>query len=69
VVIVAVGVNNTARSSSTLVPPKPRRSGPGYSPRKVARLGLRGVKLVVSDAHEGKATVRKLMTPACSVAG
>jgi Transposase, Mutator family len=37
--------------------------------RKLARRGLRGVKLVVSDAHEGiKATVAKVLNASCSVA-
>jgi transposase-like protein len=31
--------------------------------RKLARRGLRGVKLVISDAHEGiKAAVSKMLT-------
>jgi len=36
----------------------------GFS-RKLARRGLRGVKLVISDAHEGiKAAVSKVLTAA-----
>jgi hypothetical protein len=70
VVIVAVGVNSTAGAKFIDVGPSEAETfWRGYSPRKLARLGLRGVKLVVSDAYEGKATVRKVMTPACSVAG
>jgi hypothetical protein len=52
----------------------PRGAGHGYRPseaetfwtaflRKLARRGLRGVKLVISDAHEGiKAAVSKIFT-------
>ena len=37
--------------------------------RKLARRGLRGVKLVISDAHEGiKAAVFKILTPLGSAA-
>jgi len=40
---------------------RPRPSGTGFL-RKLARRGLRGVKLVVSDAHEGiKAAVAKVL--------
>jgi transposase-like protein len=42
-----------------LVPPRLRRTA---FLRKLARRGLRGVKLVVSDAHDGiKATVAKVL--------
>jgi transposase-like protein len=36
----------------TSAPRRPRRSGPSSWP-KLRRRGLRGVKLVISDAHEG----------------
>ncbi len=49
-------------------PPRPRRSGRTFSAR-LARRGLRGVKLVISDAHEGiKASVAKVRTRPGSVA-
>ena len=62
-VIVAVGVNADGRREVLGLRPAPRKrrcSGP--SSRSLARRGLRGVKLVVFDAHEGvKASVSKIM--------
>ncbi|WFU51756.1 IS256 family transposase (plasmid) [Sinorhizobium terangae] len=64
-VIIAVGVNTDGRREvlawkSAL--PKPSRSGSEFL-RRLTRRGPRGVKLVVSDAHEGlKAAVTKVLS-------
>ncbi len=70
-VIVAVGVNTDGRREGArgLLGRRPRHRPSEAETfwteflRKLARRGLRGVKLVISDAHEGiKASVAKVMT-------
>lgn len=65
VVIVAVGVNSDGRREvlgMDIEPSEAETFWTGFL-RKLARRGLRGVKLVVSDAHEGiKAAVSKVLT-------
>jgi len=54
-VIVAVGVNSDRRRAvlgMDIGPSEAETFWTGF-PRKLARRGLRGVKLVISDAHEG----------------
>ena len=67
-VIVAVGVNADGRREvlgMDIGPSRSRFRGQTFWAkflRKLRRRGLRGVKLVISDAHEGiKAAVAKLM--------
>ena len=63
-VIVAVGVNSDGRREVLGMDIGPSEAGSFWTAflRKLARRGLRGVKLVVSDAHEGiKAAVSKLL--------
>jgi putative transposase len=64
-VIVAVGVNTDGRREvlgMDIGPSEAETFWTGFL-RKLARRGLRGVKLVVSDAHEGlKAAVAKVLT-------
>ena len=64
-VIVAVGVNTDGRREvlgMDIGPSEAETFWTGFL-RKLARRGLRGVKLVVSDAHEGiKAAVSKVLT-------
>jgi putative transposase len=64
-VIVAVGVNADGRREvlgMDIGPSEAETFWTGFL-RKLARRGLRGVKLVVSDAHEGiKASVSKVLT-------
>src|ERR1700727_2001542 len=63
-VIIAVGVNSDGRRGMLGMDIGPSEAETFWTAflRKLARRGLRGVKLVVSDAHEGiKATVAKLM--------
>ena len=63
-VIVAVGVNSDGRREVLGMDIGPSEAQPFWSAflRKLARRGLRGVKLVISDAHEGiKAAVSKLL--------
>ena len=62
-VIVAVGVNSDGRREVLGMDIGPSEAEPFWTAflRKLARRGLRGVKLVTSDAHEGiKAAVSKL---------
>jgi hypothetical protein len=62
-VIVAVGVNSDGRREVLGMDIGPSEAEPFWTAflRKLARRGLRGVKLVISDAHEGiKAAVREL---------
>jgi putative transposase len=63
-VIIAVGVNGDGRREvlgMDIGPSEAETFWTGFL-RKLARRGLRGVKLVVSDAHEGiKAAVAKIM--------
>jgi transposase-like protein len=63
-VIVAVGVNGDGRREVLgldIGPSEAETFWTGFL-RKLARRGLRGVKLVISDAHEGiKATVAKVL--------
>ena len=64
-VIVAVGVNTDGRREilGRDVGPSEAETFWAAFLRKLARRGLRGVKLVVSDAHEGlKAAVSKILT-------
>jgi putative transposase len=63
-VIVAVGVNSDGRREVLGMDIGPSEAETFWTAflRKLARRGLRGVKLVVSDAHEGiKATVGKIL--------
>ena len=63
-VIVAVGVNSDGRREVLGMDIGPSEAEPFWTAflRKLARRGLRGVKLVISDAHEGiKAAVSKLL--------
>jgi transposase-like protein len=63
-VIIAVGVNSDGRREVLGLDIGPSEAETIWtaSLRKLARRGLRGVKLVVSDAHEGiKATVRRVL--------
>ena len=63
-VIVAVGVNSDGRREILGMDVGPSEAEPFWTAflRKLARRGLRGVKLVISDAHEGiKAAVTKLL--------
>jgi transposase-like protein len=64
-VIIAVGVNADGRREilgMDIGPSEAETFWTGFL-RKLARRGLRGVKLVVSDAHEGiKAAVSKVLT-------
>jgi putative transposase len=63
-VIVAVGVNSDGRREILGIDIGPSEAEPFWTAflRKLARRGLRGVKLVISDAHQGiKAAVSKLL--------
>ena len=63
--IVAVGVNNDGRREVLGLDIGPSEAETFWTEflRKLRRRGLRGVKLVVSDAHEGiKAAVAKVLT-------
>ena len=62
--IVAVGVNSDGRREVLGMDIGPSEAEPFWTAflRNLARRGLRGVKLVISDAHEGiKAAVSKLL--------
>jgi hypothetical protein len=64
-VIVAVGANSDGRREVLGLDIGPSEAEPFWTAflRKLARRGLRGVKLVVSDAHEGlKAAVAKILS-------
>jgi transposase-like protein len=64
-VIVAVGVNADGRREVLGMDIGPSEAEPFWTAflRKLARRGLRGVKLVISDAHEGiKAAVAKVLS-------
>jgi putative transposase len=64
-VIVAVGVNTDGRREVLGMDIGPSEAEPFWTAflRKLARRGLRGVKLVISDAHEGiKAAVAKVLS-------
>src|SRR5215468_109665 len=64
-VIVAVGVNADGRREILGMDIGPSEAETFWTAflRKLARRGLRGVKLVISDAHEGiKAAVSKILT-------
>ncbi len=64
-VIVAVGVNTDGRREVLGMDIGPSEAEPFWVEflRKLARRGLRGVKLVVSDAHEGlKAAIAKVLS-------
>jgi transposase-like protein len=63
-VIVAVGVNSDDRREVLGMAIGPSEAEPFWTEflRKLARRGLRGIKLVISDAHEGiKAAVGKVL--------
>ena len=63
-VIVAVGVNTDGRREVLGMDIGPSEAEPFWTAflRKLARRGLRGVKLVISDAHEGlKAAISKVL--------
>jgi putative transposase len=63
-VIIAVGVNSDGRREVLGLDIGPSEAEPFWTEflRKLARRGLRGVKLVISDAHEGiKAAVAKVL--------
>ena len=63
-VIIAIGVNSDGRREVLGIDIGPSDAETFWSAylRQLARRGLRGVKLVVSDAHEGiKATVAKVL--------
>jgi len=63
-VIVAVGVNSDGRREVLGMDIGPSEAEPFWTAflRKLARRGLRGVKLVISDAHEGlKAAIAKVL--------
>jgi len=63
-VIIAVGVNSDGRRELLGMDIGPSEAEPFWTEflRKLARRGLRGVKLVISDAHEGiKAAVAKVL--------
>ena len=62
-VVIAIGVNGDGRREVLGLDIRPSEAEPfwGEFLRKLARRGLRGVKLVISDAHEGiKAAVSKV---------
>jgi transposase-like protein len=64
-VIVAVGANSDGRREVLGLDIGPSEAEPFWTAflRKLSRRGLRGVKLVVSDAHEGlKAAVAKILS-------
>jgi putative transposase len=64
-VIVAVGVNTDGRREVLGIDIGPSEAEPFWVEflRKLARRGLRGVKLVISDAHEGlKAAIAKILS-------
>src|SRR6187401_443510 len=64
-VIVAVGVNTDGRREVLGMDIGPSEAEPFWTAflRKLARRGLRGVKLVVSDAHEGiRAAISKILS-------
>jgi transposase-like protein len=64
-VIVAIGVNSDGRREVLGLEIGPSEAEPFWTAflRKLARRGLRGVKLVISDAHEGiKASVAKVLS-------
>ena len=64
-VIVAVGVNTDGRREVLGMDIGPSEAEPFWTGflRKLARRGLRGVKLVISDAHEGlKAAISKILS-------
>lgn len=64
-VIVAVGVNTDGRREVLGMDIGPSEAEPFWVAflRKLARRGLRGVKLVISDAHEGlKAAIAKILS-------
>ena len=64
-VIIAVGVNTDGRREVLGMDIGPSEAEPFWTGflRKLARRGLRGVKLVISDAHEGlKAAIAKVLS-------
>jgi transposase-like protein len=70
-VIIAVGVNSDGRREVLGMDLGPSEAEPFWTEflRKLARRGLHGIKLVVSDAHEGiKAAVARCCTPPGSAA-
>ena len=70
-VIIAVGVNSAGRREVLGMDIGPSEAETFWTEflRKLARRGLRGVKLVISDAHEGlKAAIAKYSMPPGSAA-
>ena len=70
-VIVAVGVNTDGRREVLGMDISPSEAEPFWTAflRKLARRGLRGVKLVVSDAHAGiRAAISRSSAPPGSAA-
>ena len=68
-VIIAVGVNADGRREVLGMDIGPSEAETFWTAflRKLARRGLRGVKLVISDAHEGiKASVSKVLRATCA---
>jgi putative transposase len=64
-VIIAVGVNTDGRREILGMDIGPSEVEPFWTAflRKLARRGLRGVKLVVSDAHQGlKGAISKILS-------
>nr|WP_281040271.1 transposase [Rhizobium ruizarguesonis] len=69
-VIIAVGVNSDGRREVLGMEVGTSDAEPIWTEflRRLTRRGLRGVKLVVSDAHEGlKAPVTKVLNATCSL--
>ena len=67
-VIIAVGVNTDGRREVLGMDIGPSEAEPFWTEflRKLARRGLRGVKLVISDAHEGlKAAIIRVLCATC----
>jgi transposase-like protein len=62
-VIIAVGINSDGRREVLGMDIGPSEAETFWTEflRKLARRGLRGVKLVISDAHEGMAAVAKVL--------
>ena len=70
-VIIAVGVNSGGRREVLGMDIGPSEAETFWTEflRKLARRGLRGVKLVISDAHEGlKAAIARVSMPPGSAA-
>ena len=67
-VIVAIGANTDGRREALGMTVGHSKAEPFWTEflRTLTRRGLRGVKLVVSDAHEGlKAAITKVLSATC----